>query len=233
MKYFLLLLLIGCSLSPAALAQENWRKLVKKGELRFEQANFTQAAEFYYSAWQQKKSKTEYLYRAGECYANQRNYQKASQIFGELLKERTKFPLAPFYYAQSLKQEGKYEIAEVAFQDFIQNYGGNDKEDMQKRVDNELLGCQLGLKASEALPPNAVVLENPGENINTVATEFAPVPFSDDILYFSSNMKKKKVHIYRSQRKAGTWTNAVEPVFPNMPDGHFGNGTFTPDGKRF
>ena len=70
------------------------------------------------------------------------------------------------------------------------------------------------------------------EHINTLEDEFAPLPYSDDILYFSST-SGNKINMYRSQRQSGVWTPAVIPDLPKVSLGVVCNGSFSPDNSRF
>jgi hypothetical protein len=80
--------------------------------------------------------------------------------------------------------------------------------------------------------PN-VTLEHLSSNVNTPETEFAPFPFGDEALYFSSTMAKR-AEIYRTVKSGGDWSKAT-PIenFPVIETGHFCNGTLTPDANRF
>lgn len=232
MKGFIILM---CSLffCFTNLQAQDWRKISKTAKKHYAAANYSKAAEYYELAWQSKTSKKEFLFKAAECYAIIKNYPKAAEIFQQLRKNKDELPLVDWHYGRILKNQEKYQEAIDIFSEFQQNYEGKDRVRILQLAANDIEGCEMALRFKEENLKAQVVLENPGENVNTIANEFAPIPFSDDILYFSSDMKGNKARIYRSQRIGGEWIQAVEPKFPNTPEGHLGNGTFTPDGKRF
>jgi hypothetical protein len=71
------------------------------------------------------------------------------------------------------------------------------------------------------------------EAINTPETEFAPLPFNDEILYYSSTMAQRAA-IYRSKNVDGQWSKGKVPEsFPKIENDHFCNGSLSPDQKRF
>ena len=228
-----LLILSGFLLFITDITAQDWRKLSKMADKHFKLAQYEKAAAYYEKAWKDKETKKEFLYKAAESYQLLLDYRKAAEVYNQLRKDHSLFPLVDWKYARMLMSSGQYKEAEEALRTFQSKYTGNDKQKILALVANDLKGCEMGQNAATELERTNILLENPGENINTVASEFAPVPFSDDILYFSSDMKANKSRIYRSQRIAGVWTPAVEPSLPNIPEGHLSNGTFTPDGKRF
>jgi len=229
----ILLLLFASLLFTTDITAQDWRKLSKMADKHFQLAQYDKAATYYEKAWKDKDTKKELLYKAAECYQLMHDYRKAADVYSQLRKDHSLFPLVDWKYARMLMSDGQYKEAKEVLRTFQSKYEGSDKQKILTLVANDLSGCEKGLNAAEELEKTNILLENPGENINTVASEFAPVPFSDDILYFSSDMKANKSRIYRSQRIAGAWTPAVEPSLPNIPEGHLSNGTFTPNGKRF
>ena len=207
----------------------NWKKLAKTADELYASGNFEEAAQNYFEAWKLKNTKTDLVYKAGDCYLMVRDYHKAVQAFENAKKDLANFPDAGLKYAQSLKQNKQYGLAKTEFETYSKQYADEDKAEVVKTILNEIKGCEL----AEQLPiDQEIEIEHLGESVNTMAHEFAPLPFSDDIFYFSSTMDKKS-KLYRSQLKAGNWTKAVQPKFPKIENGNVCNGTFSPDHKRF
>src|SRR5690606_22558082 len=122
-----------------------------------------------------------------------------------------------------------------AFKEFARRYRGARKAQIIGVVTNEVKGCELALEmaqqqVSPVLPAEVTIL--PAE-VNSPENEFAPVPFSDNLLYFST-LAQGRVQLMRSHRKAGAW-QAPSPAsgLPASVSLRFGNGTFSPDGNRF
>jgi len=216
--------------------QKSWKKLMKEAEEFEKLGDLYRAAQYYESAYAQKIDKKDLMYHAGKCYLETRDYANAAKCL-ELVKEEhtnTNYIQPGFKYARALKQTGQYEEAKDAFTKFINAYNGADKEKMREIVDTEIQGCNFALKAQEYTNAN-ITVQHLDPNVNTDRTEFAPIPFNDDVLYFSSTVSGVS-KIYRTQKnKAGNWmTRQVPTIFTGkMEKPHFGNGSFTPDGKRF
>ena len=225
-----LFLLTCLSITNLSLAQDgNWKKALKSAEQLYATGNYEEAANYYLEAYKQKKSKPEYLYKTAECYEKLRFYKKAANFYKEL-KDHKSFPLASLKYARALKQNGEYEEAIVVFKSFLVNYTGTDSNDYIKIVKAEVTGCELAL--SPRSNNKDLNIEHLSENVNTMADEVAPLPFSDEILYFSSTVEGSS-KIFRSQYMSGEWTKAIIPNFPKFKDLHVCHGTFTPDNQRF
>ena len=211
----------------------SWRKHAKTAEQLFAERQYLDAAEHFEMAWRRKTDKLEYLYKSGEIYLIIRDFRKAAEAF-RIVRDRTNlYPLANLKYAQCLKQVGKYKEALVEFRKFKGEYGGEDKAEIEVFVNKEIEGCELGQTMEVIAKNSPLKIEHLNANVNTLAAEFAPIPFAEDILYFSSNMAGN-AKIYRTQRKNGTWVKAsILSGFPEIEGQHFCNGTFAPDGKRF
>lgn len=218
-------------LTALTLSAQDWKKQSKKATKLFKQGQYEDAAALFESAWEKKKSKTELIYKAGECYYELRDYRRATQAYKKAKESTNEAGLAGLKYARSLKQTGEYELAKEELVYYIKRYKGKDEKTVANLVKTEIEGCELALQFDWKAPQN-ILIEHLSENINTLEDEFAPVPFSDDILYFSSTTGNK-INMYRSQRQSGLWTAAVVPDLPNIDGGVVCNGTFSPDNSRF
>lgn len=217
-------------LATPLLAQEGtWKKISKTADQLYTTGAYEEAANYYLEAYKQKNSRTDFLYRVANCYDKLRFYQKAANFYKEV-KDHKDFPMAPFEYARSLKQSGNYDEAITAFKSFLVNYKASDHAKYVKIVKTEIDGCELALSGNSSADER--MIEHLSDNINTMANEVAPLPFNEDIVYFSSTMEGFS-KIYRSQLQGGEWTKAVLPKFPEFKDLHVAHGSFTPDNSRF
>lgn len=175
------------------------------------------------------------LYKAAEAYYRVRDYRKAASCYAEVKQEYERFELAGLRYARALKQSGRYEEAIEAFKEFARRYKGARKAQIIGVVTNEVKGCELALEMaqqqlSSVLPAEVKILP---PVVNSAQNEFAPVSFSDNLLYFST-LAEGRVQFVRTQRKAGVWQSPTPASgLPASVSERFGNGTFSPDGKRF
>ena len=233
---FILSLFAAVLLAFTAQGQDklSWKKHVKLGDELYQKAAYADAGEHYRAAFKQKTKKKELAYMAGECFFTIRDYRNAAEIWKNVKDENATYPMIGLRYARCLKQNGEYEAASSEFVKFLGNYNGTDKVTVSQQVQNDLRGCELAAQyAMKGDDPN-IVLEHLSANINTPETEFGPVPFSDEALYFSSTMAKR-AEIYRSIKSSnGEWGKA-SPIenFPAIEGDHFCNGSLTPDASRF
>ncbi len=234
-KKLTILLLFVVLLATQNIAQKTlpWKKRVKLAENFERNAAFYQAAVYYEGVYAEKPDKEEYIYKAGQNYYLLRDYINAVKCLQKVKDNNDKYDKPGYKYALALKQTGKYEAAKKAFSSFISNYEKEDKETIKKAVDIEIQGCNFALNAKDATN-GAISIEHLDAKINTNKTEFAPIPFNDNVLYFSSSISGV-AKIYRSQKSGDKWSRPQTPnIFVGkMEKPHFGNGTFTPDGKRF
>jgi hypothetical protein len=211
----------------------NWKKHFKLAEEAFNNAEYAEAGNHYREAWRKKTKNKDLIYKAGESFFIMRDYQNAADAWQHVKYENSKYPLIGLRYARCLKQAGNYEEANNALVDFISKYEGDDRPFVTKIVQNEIRGCELAQEWAKKPENPEADIQLLSSAINTPETEFAPFPFSDEILYFSSTMAQR-AEIYRSQKIDGQWIKAKVPEsFPKIENGHFCNGTLTPDQKRF
>jgi hypothetical protein len=228
-----LLILIFCLGMTTVQAQKmSWRKHAKLAKKQFEENNFQDAAMNFEAAWQKKPKKTEYLYQAAECYSKVKDYQKAAECYEPIKEENKDFMLPGLKYCRMLKLDGQYDEASRAFVYFINSYEGADKEVVENIVKDEIRGCELAMSMLEKENSN-ITFNHLSSNVNSKAADFAPIPFSDDVLYYTSNMIGE-TKMYFSQRNGEVWSRSRVPKnFPEIFAPHYGNGAFSPDNKSF
>ncbi len=212
----------------------SWKKHVKLADELYAKAQYADAGEHYRAAFKQKTKKKELAYKAGECFFTIRDYRNAADAWKNVKDDNATYPLIGLRYAKCLKQNGEHETASSELVSFLGNYNGVDKATVTQLVQTELRGCELAAQfAIKGDDPN-IVLEHLSSNVNTPETEFGPIPFSDEALYFSSTMAKR-AEIYRTIRSAGTDWGKSSPIdnFPVIEGDHFCNGSLTPDASRF
>ena len=232
MRNLFILLILCFGLTSAHAQKMSWRKHAKLAEKQYEAGEFADAATNYEAAWQKKSSKKEFIFKAAEAYFKVKDYRKAAEAYGHVKEENKDFPLAGLRYCRALKMDGQYDEASRAFVYFINGYNGDDKDVVSNIVQDEIRGCELGMAMLEK-ETEGINFEHLSDNVNSKAADFAPVPFSDDVLYYTSNMVGE-TKMYLTQRNGGVWSRSKVPKnFPKIEAPHFGNGAFSPDNKSF
>ncbi len=231
----LLLLCAWCAFfafGTSVATAQTYSSLLKNANESFDKGNFSEAGDMYEKAARLKENKPETMYKAAECYYRMRNYVKAVDCYELAKDEFKKHELAGLRYARSLKQTEQYEPAIEAFKNFGRRYRGPRKSQVIAVVQNDIKGCELAIQMAAAKTATGTVQALPA-GINTPANDFAPLPWSSDLLYYSGFVGKK-VSLLRSLREGANWQQADSARgLPESVTSKFGNGVFSADGKRF
>ena len=231
--YVSTLLCLLMALSLQAQDKMSWKKHAKLGESLYHNAQYKEAGEHFRWAWKKKTKKKELIYKAGECFYIVRDYANAVDCWQHVKDDTETDPMIGLKYARVLKQTGQYEAASSELVNFLSKYKGDDKALVSVVVQNEIRGCELAAQMASKGEDVNIRIDHLGSNVNTPETEFAPFPFGEEVLYFSSTMGQR-AEIYRSLKINGEWAKST-PIenFPVIEEKHFCNGTLTPDTKRF
>ena len=234
MKNILLTISLLVTCFQFSVAQKmSWRDYSDLAEKSYKNQDYGTAAKNFKAAWQKKKSKLELLYKAGQSYYLVKNYKESANAFEKVAKKSSKFPTSTLEYARALKQDGAYEKSIEAFESYIKAYKNEDKPQQTELVKREIEGCNLAMGWIKDSSSSAYKIKYPGQVINTSFTDFAPIPFGENVLYFSSN-RKGKAKIYKSEWDGSSWSKPSSPtIFPKDEKEHFGNGSFSSDFNRF
>ena len=232
MSRFISILLIF-SISQSAYCQDlSWRKLKKLATKFANEKRYDDAADHYLQAYKLKSSKKELLFSAANNYYKNNDYVNAVDAYAQLKDDFKSFPKADLRYAYSLKKDGQYEEAVLAFATFENNYEGTKKAMWRQLIANEIKGCELGQELRKEKADSDVSISWLNGNVNTIEMETAPLLFGDDLLYYTSTIGNTQ-GIYRSQKLNGDWQMGQEAEGLPEIEGDFGNGAFSPTKERF
>lgn len=226
--------ILSLFLFPALVRSQNINGLIRQAGKSLDQGNYAEAAALFERAGRLKPADQTLMFRAAEAYNQIRDYTNAANCY-KLVRDNPEFPLAGLYYARMLKQQGLYEDARNEFKSAWEKYSGDHKEVAFTVVRNEIKGCDFGLSASPVADssqgaPQLAHLQDP---VSTSENEFAPLPFSDTLLYFTG-IRDGKALLLRSSRAESRWKKPAEAL--GLPAGAakgFLSGSFSPDGQRF
>ncbi len=219
-----------CSLS----AQDNLssKKHVKLAQQLLADNKFGAAAQHYEAAWSQKPKKLEWLNEAAQSYLKAREYRKAAESFGTI-KDNKFFPKARLNYAISLQQSGQFDEAIPEFLLYLNGYDGKDRDDVQERIEDYINGCTAAIRQMDSVESKKIQFEHLSASINSVEDDVAPMPFGDDILYFT-HITNDNSKLLRSQQLSNDWSLAQDvQSLPLLGNFSIENGVFSSDGSRF
>ena len=219
-----------CSLS----AQDNLssKKHVKLAQQLLADNKFGAAAQHYEAAWSQKPKKLEWLNEAAQSYLKAREYRKAAESFGTI-KDNKFFPKARLNYAISLQQGGQFDEAIPEFLLYLNGYDGKDRDNVQERIEDYINGCTAAIRQTDSVESKKIQFEHLSATINSVEDDVAPMPFGEDILYFT-NITNGNSKLLRSQQLSNDWSLAQDVQgLPLLGNFSIENGVFSSDGSRF
>jgi hypothetical protein len=207
--------------------------LIQQAEKNLSEKKYLEAAALFEKAGRLQSSQPLYLFKAGVYYLQIRDYVNASNCY-QAIRDDSRFPMAGMKYARCLKNQGRYEEASTAFEIAAQNYKGEQKEIFYPVITNEIAGCELAIQLAQnqeaGLFPNIQRLPAPIASENN---EFAPLPFSDTLMYFCQ-VDNAVTKFMRAVKKNDGWSSVKQATgLPEEAANGFVNGCFSPDGQRF
>ncbi len=242
MKKLIFLITLLSAWSAASIAQpinratpESNLNSAKEAETN---GNPYEALELYKKANDDMKDK-ELTVKIAKLEYELRDYAQAERAFGRLvLRDRkNEYGELKYWYAMSLKHNGKYAEAADMFNLYINDAAA--QPDLVQAAKREIAGCEIGKKAKQ---PENLLINNLGKKANSPQTESSP-SYSGGELYYTS-LKGKEVVVLDG--KQGDWYSKVytstksgaefgEPT-PlneqiNREDWQQGNVSVTPDGR--
>lgn len=174
------------------------------------------ALEYYEDVFDETKDKAINVKIAKLNY-DLRDYAQAEKMFSRIvLRDRkSEYTELKYWYAMSLKHNGKYADAEDMFNQYIAD--GQDKT-LLEASKREAVGCKLGLKAKQ---PDNLLVNNLGKKANSPQTEASP-SYSGGELYFTSLASKEVITL---DGKEGDWFTKVYSATKSGQSAEFGEPT--------
>jgi peptidoglycan-associated lipoprotein len=242
MKKFFSLLIFASLLAVAAHAQPLNRSTpeanLKSAQEAEADGNPYAAAELYEKYLAENKTDKLITAKVAKLQFELRDYEKAEKAFKRLVSRDRKleFTELKYWYALSMKYNGKYADAVDMFNEYISDGGNDSLKAISKR---EIAGCELARKMKQ---PDNLLVNNLGKTANNPQTDASP-SYSSGELYFASIRSKEVVvlngkegdwhsKIYTTT-KSGTEYGEPEPLGTqiNREGWHQGNVSISADGK--
>lgn len=206
------------------------------------------AAEYYELYARLKPNNTAVAYEIAHLYLRARDYTKARDWFLKVYeKDPGGYPEALFYHAMMQKAMGEYEASTETLMKYKKETSKQKKDNYFKKIlKNELSGNQIAKNLIDT--PVKAIITHLDHSINKAHIEFSPVFQGENSMIFASLRSNKVVFysaidtslkmpfkkFYTAKRVDTTWVFQGELEGPfNSPDANTGNGSFSPDGKRF
>ena len=225
-------------------------KKLREADNLFKEGSYFNAAEYYQQLKQEQERNPYITFQLAECYEATRDYHAAAHYYQEAYSlAKGIYPFAKLKEGMMLKQQGEYDKALVAFNQFKADNLKTFKKE-KKVADKLIAGCEMAKQSIKN--PQAVTIVNAGPNVNSAYTESAPVPLGDTGLLFSTmrqnteiekNNRNADEYVARFMTSRKQYFTPVTDTFQwalkfidgrfNEPGVHTSNGCFSPGGDRF
>jgi len=190
----------------------------------------------YYADYGLKRSQYyQVIHHLANSYRLSYNYRRAQKWFAILLAlNLDQYPLTRYWYALSLKKNGKYKGALKEFVKFVGEYSEVDSY-YYKNAQMEIKSCAFAIDdIINSL--SEIVIEKIGDNVNSVGADFGTAMLENDSsLIFTTSRpgctehehKKKDVNwyftdLYTTHKTDSGWTNPVNIGLPINSENHEG-----------
>lgn len=129
-------------------------------------------------------------YQLAESFRLSYNYENAGKLYAIVAERNTgDYPLARYWYANSLMKNGKYELALNEFENFKNKY--NDKEaDFYKKAEQGILSCIYALENFKN-PNKRIEVQNLDIRLIPQSSAFAALLMGNDSLLLFTAARKK------------------------------------------
>ncbi|MBY0427216.1 MAG: hypothetical protein K2Q22_16395, partial [Cytophagales bacterium] len=180
--------------------------MVKKGDKKFDRAEFEFAIQFYQKAITKGGPKDIINYKIANSYRISNRVKEAAPYYKSAIDAGNKKDSAIFYLALGLKSKGEYINAQSLFKQYL-GVGLNNELKRRAKIEIESID-----KIKDLLLKEQVFKIKNAEYLNTPGSEFCPVCKEDKIIFTSSRGQSK---LYRANGLGFT------DIFQFKPDGGF------------
>ncbi|MGM0667490.1 MAG: OmpA family protein [Bacteroidota bacterium] len=159
------------------------KRKAQKAYDAWEAGEYFEAIDFFkdaYSKTRDRDEKNEYVFMVAECYRLTNNPRSAEPWYKRISGRDNARPEATYWYAQTLKKNGKYEQALEAFEEYRQIVPSDARADLGIR------SCELAIEWMESPQPYEV---EEVRDLNSRESDFCPVYARDDygMVYLTSS----------------------------------------------
>ena len=192
------------------------------------------------------------VFRLAESYREYFDYPSAQKYYKVIItKDLLEFPLARFWYAIMLRDNGDYEDAQKHFRLFVSEYHETTlaAEEYKDRARSAIIGLDLA-REEMSKPQRDYSFECMPAPINTIYSEYSPVIVgeTDSIIVFTSSREGATGNISNNMLGGNLSDNyrfaydGISAWIPYEPEDNFivansiyneSPGSFTKDGKKF
>jgi peptidoglycan-associated lipoprotein len=160
---------------------------------------FYQSSEYYMAAYNYQQaalidtSDTYLTSQLAECYRNLSDYKNAEALYQKLtIKDKEKYPIARFWYASILKDNGEFQPAINNFEFFRKETEQNPDFELElykEKAKREIEDCQILAEEDKKEALKTYGFTRLPQPINSTADDFAPASGEHDSLLVITSSK--------------------------------------------
>jgi tetratricopeptide (TPR) repeat protein/outer membrane protein OmpA-like peptidoglycan-associated protein len=223
-------LLLFLLLFPALLSAQSLKTYERAGDKALSAGNWNAAAHYYSVILKQDKLNRKVLYKHAICAVEMSAYQTAETMLQKLNKDKkqdSQLTDLQYFIARAYQGQGKYQEAI----DALNKYQGT-----LYKQEAEAMHASLQWAVAQK-PDSKTFVVNPGKNINSAYSDFAPAMLGDTLLYSSYrfNRKKNKDNPQKKWTKVLTTKGTARSreatrIFKDQDSVHIAHTAFFPNG---
>ncbi len=162
------------------------KRKAQKAYDAWDAGEYFEAIDFFkdaYSKTRDRNEKSEYVFMVAECYRLTNNPRNAESWYKKISGKDEARPEATYWYARSLKMNGKYEEAIKAFEEYKQLVPSDARADVGIR------SCELSVEWTESPSPYEI---EEIKDLNSRRSDFCPSYARDDygMVYLTSSREE-------------------------------------------
>ncbi len=149
------------------------------------------------------------MYQLAECYRLYFDYKSAEVFYQKVATRfRDKYPLARFWYATMLKDNGNYKKAVTNFERYRQEHTDTDLETelYREKATQEIAGCYIAIEENNK-PKKDYGFKCLPKPVNSHESDYSPVIFENDSFIALTSSRRGSVGGHRDNSLGGAFTD--------------------------
>ncbi|MGB0885015.1 MAG: OmpA family protein [Chitinophagales bacterium] len=219
------------------------QKKIKTADQLYKDGSYYNAVELYGEAYEKKQNNTKLTYKIAETNKALKDYKQAEEWYAKTSELNSTKPEAKFFEALMLKNQGKYDEAQVKFDEFVGDYDDKDGTGLKTRAKMELEGIALAKEMMEG--KQEVEVETVSGGLNNTLQDFSPKSIGNGKVLMAALLAENAIELetaqaanedyysklYFATNEGGTWKREFLNENINSSNMHVGNGILSRDGN--
>lgn len=228
-KIFILIFLSFVAFS--SINAQSLRAYIKAADEAFAKNDYFTALVYYKRVLEVEPERGDIHFKYAESARFFHAYRIAEDAYEKITQgqDSMRFPLATFWLGSMKKNLGKYEEAEIVFNDYLEKFKRVNPR-YSRRAEKNIIDCRWAKKMMRS-HRKSLSVEHIKNGINSPYSEFGAT-FRDSTIYFSSMKFQDKKKMFYSKVLRQRSDGQIEELDFNTEDKFAANPTISFDGNR-